>query len=179
MNNSTRNILLIGNTGQVGWELQRALAPLGNVTGVDYPQIDLIDPDSITGWLRQVKPGIIINAAAYTNVDKAETDLKNAHAINATAPGILAEHAAQVAARHEDRPRTSVSDQRRLLAEMRRCRCHDGQRPDPTEPFLAVKSIHAAPTRAQLTRRHQGVRAFDLVIGHWFFVTDHDGAKTS
>ena len=93
-----KKILLFGNTGQVGWELQRSLAPLGLVIGVDYPQIDLVSADSITAWTRRIAPDVIVNAAAYTAVDKAETELDIAHAINATAPGILAEEAARLGA---------------------------------------------------------------------------------
>ena len=87
------NILLIGNTGQVGWELQRTLAPLGNVTAIDYPDINLVDTDNTRAWVQRVQPDVIVNAAAYTAVDKAESDLATAHAINATAPGVLAEEA--------------------------------------------------------------------------------------
>ncbi|HLF90627.1 MAG TPA: NAD(P)-dependent oxidoreductase, partial [Anaerolineales bacterium] len=87
------NILLIGNTGQVGWELQRTLAPLGNVTAIDYPDINLMDTDNTRAWVQRVQPDVIVNAAAYTAVDKAESDLATAHAINATAPGVLAEEA--------------------------------------------------------------------------------------
>jgi dTDP-4-dehydrorhamnose reductase len=94
----TMNVLLIGNTGQVGWELQRTLAPLGNVTAIDYPDINLTDLDNTRGWVRQVHPQVIVNAAAYTAVDKAETDLETAHAINATAPGVLAEEARTLSA---------------------------------------------------------------------------------
>lgn len=86
-------ILLVGNTGQVGWELERALAPLGAVTAIDYPAIDLTDPDSTAGWVRRVRPDAVVNAAAYTAVDRAETELEIAQAINATAPGILAAEA--------------------------------------------------------------------------------------
>ncbi|NUM49325.1 MAG: sugar nucleotide-binding protein, partial [Anaerolineales bacterium] len=85
------NILLIGNTGQVGWELQRTLASLGTITAIDYPDINLADPDNTRAWVHRVRPNVIVNAAAYTAVDKAETDLATAQAINATAPGVLAE----------------------------------------------------------------------------------------
>lgn len=86
-------LLLIGNTGQVGWELQRTLASLGDVTAIDYPTINLTDMDNTRDWVRRTRPDVIINAAAYTAVDKAESDLATAHAINATAPGVLAEEA--------------------------------------------------------------------------------------
>ncbi len=91
-------ILLIGNTGQVGWELQRALAPLGQVIAVDYPDIDLADIDNTRGWVQRTRPDVIVNAAAYTAVDKAETETGLARAINATAPGVLAEEAANIGA---------------------------------------------------------------------------------
>ncbi|HNB52293.1 MAG TPA: sugar nucleotide-binding protein, partial [Anaerolineales bacterium] len=86
-------LLLIGNTGQVGWELQRTLASLGDITAIDFPTINLTDMDNTRDWVRRTRPDVIINAAAYTAVDKAETDLATAHAINATAPGVLAEEA--------------------------------------------------------------------------------------
>lgn len=95
---SSQRILLIGPTGQVGWELQRCVQPLGEVftvgrapTGVAQAFIDLSDPDSIRRVLREIKPTIILNAAAYTAVDKAEQESELAHTINGTAPGILAE----------------------------------------------------------------------------------------
>lgn len=86
-------ILLIGANGQVGWELRRSLAPWAHLTAVDFPEIDLTRPDSIRHWLDLAQPGAIINAAAYTAVDQAESDIDRATAINATAPGILAEEA--------------------------------------------------------------------------------------
>lgn len=88
-----KNILLIGKTGQVGWELCRALAPLGKVTALDRHAIDLADPDSIRRAVRTVSPDLIVNAAAYTAVDKAESEPDAAMAINGIAPGILAEEA--------------------------------------------------------------------------------------
>jgi len=84
-------ILLIGKNGQVGWELNRTLLPLGEIIGVDYPEIDLAQGESIRDWIRQVRPQLIINAAAYTAVDKAESEPDLAMAINGTAPGIMAE----------------------------------------------------------------------------------------
>lgn len=84
-------ILLIGNTGQLGWELERALIPIGEVIAVDYPVIDLADPDSCRDQIRSVKPDVLINAAAFTNVDRAESERDEAEKINAIAPGIMAE----------------------------------------------------------------------------------------
>lgn len=88
-------ILIIGRQGQVGWELRRTLAPLGHVAAVDFPDIDLTQPDSIRRWVDETRPDVIVNAAAYTAVDKAETDESRTHQINAIAPGILAEAARQ------------------------------------------------------------------------------------
>jgi len=92
------NILIIGRNGQVGWELMRTLAPLGNLTGVDYPEIDLTRADSIRQWIGSTKPQLIVNAAAYTAVDKAETEPDLCAAINTEAPGQLATAAAEIGA---------------------------------------------------------------------------------
>jgi dTDP-4-dehydrorhamnose reductase len=86
-------ILLLGSTGQLGWELERSLAPLGQVEALDYPQIDLTKLDTIVPRLREFQPQLIVNAAAYTAVDKAESEVDLAMAVNAVAPGVLAEEA--------------------------------------------------------------------------------------
>jgi len=86
-------ILVIGKIGQVGWELRRTLAALGKVVAVDFPDIDLTNPDSITKWVRDTRPQVVVNAAAYTAVDKAETDFDRCNRINGVAPGIIAEEA--------------------------------------------------------------------------------------
>lgn len=91
-------ILLIGTGGQVGHELQRTLAPLGEVHGVDYPAIDLSDPRAVRALCREAKPALIVNAAAYTAVDKAESEPALALAINGTAPGVLAREARRLGA---------------------------------------------------------------------------------
>jgi dTDP-4-dehydrorhamnose reductase len=83
-------ILVIGTGGQVGHELLTTLAPLGEVLGVDYPEIDLANPGALVALCREAKPSLIVNAAAYTAVDKAESEPQLAHAINGTAPGVLA-----------------------------------------------------------------------------------------
>ncbi|WP_336767815.1 dTDP-4-dehydrorhamnose reductase [Pantoea endophytica] len=87
-------ILLLGKNGQVGWELQRALAPLGEIIALDRHSTDycgdLTDPTGIEKTVRDIKPDVIVNAAAYTAVDKAESDLQNAELINATSVKALA-----------------------------------------------------------------------------------------
>jgi len=93
---STKIILLIGPNGQVGWELRRCVQTLGKVISVgrSYSEVtpmDLADPDSIRRVIREVKPTLILNAAAYTAVDQAEQEPELAHKINSIAPGILAE----------------------------------------------------------------------------------------
>ena len=87
------SILLTGKNGQVGRELQPLLARLGSVTAVGHQELDLAKPDDIRQVIREIRPRIIVNAAAYTAVDRAESDEAAAHAVNATAPGIMAEEA--------------------------------------------------------------------------------------
>ncbi len=96
-------ILLLGKNGQVGWELQRALAPLGEVVALDFDsagdlKADFSQPESLAQTVRAVAPQLIINAAAHTAVDKAESEPDLARAINATAPGVLAREAAAIGA---------------------------------------------------------------------------------
>ena len=96
--NNLMKILLLGNTGQVGWELNRTLLTLGKLTALDYPQINMADPDSIRSLVQEVKPHIIVNATAYTNVDKGESEPEMAMAINGIGPGILAQEAKKIGA---------------------------------------------------------------------------------
>ncbi|MDD2662450.1 MAG: dTDP-4-dehydrorhamnose reductase [Dechloromonas sp.] len=90
--------LLTGKNGQVGFELQRALAPLGEVVAVDRSACDLADPDAIRALIAGLRPDVIVNPAAYTAVDRAESDETAAHAINATAPGVIGEAARAIGA---------------------------------------------------------------------------------
>lgn len=87
-------ILLLGKDGQVGWELQRTLALLGELRACGRNDADFTDPESLRRLVRMEAPDVIVNAAAYTAVDKAEGDASTAHAVNAVAPGVLAEEAA-------------------------------------------------------------------------------------
>ena len=91
-------ILIPGRTGQVGWELQSALAPLGTVIALDRSRMDLANPDSIRRAIRDANPEIIVNAAAYTHVDKAESEPDLAMQVNGVAPGIMAEEAKRLGA---------------------------------------------------------------------------------
>lgn len=86
-------ILLLGKDGQVGWELQRSLLPLGELHALGRTEADFSDPESLRALVRQVGPDLIVNAAAYTAVDKAESDETTARRVNALAPGVLAEEA--------------------------------------------------------------------------------------
>ena len=90
-------IVLFGKGGQVGWELQRALSPLGELVALDFDSTDFsgdfTDPAGLAAPLRQLRPDIIVNAAAHTAVDKAESEPELARTINALAPGVLAQEA--------------------------------------------------------------------------------------
>lgn len=89
-------ILLIGNTGQLGWELERTLAPVAVVNACDYPSIDLTDEEATRKLVRECHPDCVINAAAYTAVDRAESEPELAAAINSIAPAVLAEEAQRI-----------------------------------------------------------------------------------
>ncbi|ASM76215.1 dTDP-4-dehydrorhamnose reductase [Vitreoscilla filiformis] len=95
-------ILLLGKGGQVGWELQRALAPLGEIVALDHDSTELAGdfsrPESLAATVQAVRPTVIVNAAAHTAVDKAESEPELARAINALAPGVLAREAAAIGA---------------------------------------------------------------------------------
>lgn len=86
-------ILLTGAAGQVGFELARSLAAHGKVIALDRAALDLADADAVVASVRQARPQLIVNAAAYTAVDRAESECDAAFAVNARAPGILAEEA--------------------------------------------------------------------------------------
>ncbi len=91
-------ILLIGKNGQLGWELYRSLSLTGELISVDYPEINLEQPDSTRDLLHRIHPTMIVNAAAYTAVDQAETERDRAWQINAIAPGVLAQEARKLGA---------------------------------------------------------------------------------
>ena len=91
-------ILLIGKNGQVGWELRRTLAPLAEVVAVDYPEINFTDTPALRQFVAATSPAVVVNAAAYTAVDKAETETELCRQVNAVAPGVLAEEAKKLGA---------------------------------------------------------------------------------
>jgi dTDP-4-dehydrorhamnose reductase len=95
-------ILLLGKGGQVGWELQRSLAPLGELVALDFDSAnlcgDFTNPQGLADTVRTVRPDVIVNAAAHTAVDKAESEPDLARLINATAPGVLAQEAHKLGA---------------------------------------------------------------------------------
>ena len=91
-------ILLTGKDGQVGFELQRSLAPLGDVVAVDLADCDLSDEKAVRYLVARVRPDVIVNPAAYTAVDRAESDQERAVAVNAVALGIFGEEAAKLGA---------------------------------------------------------------------------------
>jgi dTDP-4-dehydrorhamnose reductase len=90
---ATPAVLITGSNGQVGFELQRSFAPLGRVIALDRNTCDLSDLDALRRVVREYRPDVIINPAAYTAVDRAESEPELAHVVNGVAPGVLAEEA--------------------------------------------------------------------------------------
>jgi dTDP-4-dehydrorhamnose reductase len=88
-------LLVTGSTGQIGWQLQRTLAPLGEVIAFTRTQLDLADREAAARLVRELAPDVVVNAAAYTAVDKAESEPELAHTVNAIAPGRIAEELAR------------------------------------------------------------------------------------
>lgn len=91
-------ILLTGRDGQVGWELQRSLASCGELLATGRAELDLLDPGAVRAAVRAAKPEVIVNAAAYTDVDRAQSDAETATRVNAVAAGVLAEEAKRLGA---------------------------------------------------------------------------------
>ena len=93
-----RRILVLGKNGQVGWELLRTLALLGDMVAVGRQEVDLTDADKLARLVADLKPFLVVNAAAYTAVDRAESEPQLAHTINAVAPAVLASAARKTGA---------------------------------------------------------------------------------
>ncbi len=96
------NILLFGKNGQVGWELQRSLSVLGTVTALDFDSTehcgDFANPAGVADTVRALRPNVIVNAAAHTAVDNAQSEPEFARTLNATTPGVIAQEAAKLGA---------------------------------------------------------------------------------
>lgn len=121
-------ILLTGATGQVGWELRKTLAPLGEVRVFDRFGLDLADAPVLVATVRALQPDVVVNAAAYTAVDKAEAERDLAFAVNATAPRVLAEEARRIGA---------------LLVHYSTDYVFDGEKADPYVEEDATRPINA------------------------------------
>ncbi|MDP9901565.1 dTDP-4-dehydrorhamnose reductase [Variovorax ginsengisoli] len=95
-------LLLLGKGGQVGWELQRSLAPLGELVALDFDSTDYAAdfsrPEQLANTVLKIRPDVIVNAAAHTAVDKAESEVEFARKLNATSPGVVAQAAQQIGA---------------------------------------------------------------------------------
>jgi dTDP-4-dehydrorhamnose reductase len=176
----------------MGWELSRALAPLGEVVAYDRAGLDLAVPDRIVAAVRSVRPDVVVNAAAYTAVDQAEREPDAAHAINATAVGVLAEEARRAGAQlihystdyvfdgskgtpyvEEDAPNPINEYGRSKLAGERAIRSIDG-------PYLILRSswVYAARgrnfflTMSRLLRERGEVRVVSDQVGAPTFAGD-------
>jgi dTDP-4-dehydrorhamnose reductase len=90
--------MLTGKNGQVGWELNRTLLPLGEIVALDRSEADLSKPERLRSLVQEIKPNVIVNTAAYTDVDKAESEEELATVINSESPGVLAEEASAIGA---------------------------------------------------------------------------------
>ena len=93
---SSHRILVVGSAGQLGVELQKCFAGAGSITAVDLPTVDITKEDQFRAFIRETNPDVILNAAAYTAVDRAESQAELAHAVNAEAPRIMAEESSRL-----------------------------------------------------------------------------------
>jgi dTDP-4-dehydrorhamnose reductase len=92
------SVLVFGSNGQIGWELQRTLAPLGRIIPIDRSMANIENPEAIRDVIRRTRPSVIVNAAAYTSVDRAESERDLAIRINGVAPGVMADEAKRAGA---------------------------------------------------------------------------------
>lgn len=140
-------ILLSGRNGQVGWELERLLPELGEVVATDRSTFDLRNSDALRSTVRELKPDVILNAAAYTAVDQAESDRDLAMQVNGVAPGVLAEEASRLGA---------------LLVHYSTDYVFDGEKPEPyAEDDVAKPVNHYGRTKlaGEESIRRAGCRA--------------------
>jgi len=152
-------ILVTGKNGQVGFELQRALAPLGEIVAVGQAECDLANADAIRKLVRRVAPDVIVNPAAYTAVDKAETDQATASAVNAGAPAVLGEEAARLGALvvHYSTDYVFNGSKEGAYTET--------DRPDPQSVYGSTK-LAGERALAELNPRHLILRASWVVGAH-------------
>jgi dTDP-4-dehydrorhamnose reductase len=143
-------ILVIGGNGQVGWELLNALEPLGTVIGLDRSGMDLASADSIRRAIRDAKPYVIVNAAAYNNVDRAESESALAMQVNGVAPGVMAEEAKRLGA---------------ILIHYSTDYVFDGERDRPY-----VEGDPAHPVNAYGRSKLAGERAVEAVGGQYLIL---------
>jgi dTDP-4-dehydrorhamnose reductase len=178
-------ILLLGKNGQVGWELQRSLAPLGELVALDRRDVDLFHPEALRESVKRLRPAVVVNAAAYTAVDKAESEPDLAHAVNALAPGVLAEAAHQSGALlvhfstdyvfdgSGDAPRTetattgplSVYGQTKLEGEQRIQAACDRHLILRTSWVHAARGGNFAKTMLRLAQEREELKVIDDQIG--------------
>ncbi|MBQ0918453.1 dTDP-4-dehydrorhamnose reductase [Hydrogenophaga aromaticivorans] len=153
------NILLTGKNGQVGFELQRSLAPLGNVIAIDSGDCDLADAKSLRALIQRVQPQLIVNPAAYTAVDRAEADAAQAMAVNAIAPGVMGEEASRLGATVIHFSTDYVFDGRKSTPYVES---------DATEPLSAYgrSKLEGESALARATPRHLILRTSWVVGAH-------------
>ncbi len=158
-------LLLLGADGQVGWHLRKALAPLGALTAAGRGSIDFTDSDTLREIIRTEQPDIIVNAAAYTKVDKAEEDKRNAWQVNSEAPAIIAETAATLQS---------------LLVHFSTVYVFDGNKPEPyTEADLTNPLSIYGQSKAEGEERVQasGCRGIILRTGWVYSMRGHGFAQ--
>ncbi len=166
-----QKILLLGKNGQLGWELQRALAPLGELIALDRqgtPELcgDLAQPEALAATVRQLAPQVIVNAAAYTAVDRAESEAPLAQQINGEAPGVLAREAARLGAWLVHYSTDYVFDGR-------------GQQPWREDAPTAPLSVYGQTKRAgELAITASGARALTLRTSWVYAARGHNFART-
>jgi len=182
-------ILLFGKEGQVGWELQRSLLTVGDIIASEQHELDFENPDDVRGWVRRHAPDIIVNAAAYTAVDQAETEPEKARRINADAVGVLAEEAKRLNAwlvhystdyvfdgekngpyLEDDRPNPlSVYGRTKLEGEVRVRDCHAKHLIFRTSWVFAARGKNFAKTMLRLAKEREKLTV----------IADQHGAPTS
>lgn len=151
-------ILLLGCNGQLGFESQRALPALGTVVARDFPDIDFSRPQSLRDLVRDVSPDIVVNAAAYTAVDKAEGEPEKAKLINTDAPGVLAEETERLGAVFVHYSTDYVFDGTKLSPYVET---------DPTNPLSVYgRTKRDGETAAARCRRHLIFRTSWVVGAH-------------